>query len=331
MKHAALPRWAAFLQDNVLLSLLMLSEGYILGITLATGWVANLDSPHSWGVFHGVGVILFFATGVAGGGLMIRLSYQVADAIQSRRFGIGLFNFSGLIAVATCEIWASLSERSNYLIISPADRAVLTWLGFPNASVSPTIIIIAFLPALLALYWGFAAQPVETVEDPEMIRKQLEIQQLRAEAAAKRNATRAAGWREMVQSAVKAKDDFLNEPMDVSERNIFDPTQSGADTTIPGQINIPEISQEIYPAGTSNRTWTWRQYANFVREKYYCSLSATTAQAVIRQIGKDTRDIHQVGQPYVAPIDALKRHAQRTYANATRGVDHNLIEEVTIG
>ena len=249
----------------------------------------------------------------------------VSILIQARRFMYAGKPIIGIVMILIGIVLGSVTSMA--ILIGNIESSfalttaqALTFLGISAATWDMIRAVVFGVIAFADAYMFYVPKPQLTESE---VQEQIRQKELRAQLQQKDA--------ELLKQRMHNFTNFLNEPMNVPERNIFDPTQSGADTPIPGQINIPEISQEIYPAGTSNKTWTWRQYADFVREKYHCSLSATTAQAVIRQIGKDTKDVHQVGQPYVAPMDTLKRHAQRTYANATRGVDHNLIEEVTIG
>jgi hypothetical protein len=77
-----MPPMINWLLDNVLLTLIMICEGYIIGFTLTSGWVPNIEDPNSWGFLRGAGVFLFFLGGLAAGGLTVRISFKAAEAFQ---------------------------------------------------------------------------------------------------------------------------------------------------------------------------------------------------------------------------------------------------------
>src|SRR5258706_8718553 len=166
----ALPHWVIVVQDNALLTCLILAEAYLLGTLMTLGWVRSIEDIPAWGIFHGIGVLLFFAAGATAAGVALRCSVTAAAAFQRRAWGTGLFNFTGLLVFSASEVWASLSERSANLAPTPADNAVLNLLGWHGVPVSPTVVIVALLLPFASLYWGFSQQqhaPAKTVEDIE--------------------------------------------------------------------------------------------------------------------------------------------------------------------
>ena len=145
--------------DNVLLWLLLLAEGYLMGSLLERGWVDNIESPNNWGTYHGIGVIVFYGAGIAGGGLGLRASVCFVQFLQSRKFFMALFNLFTVMGLTLFEIWSSFSERSFHLVASPADKAVLQFIGQPITSgISPTLVIVSIALPFMSLTYGFSQQ-----------------------------------------------------------------------------------------------------------------------------------------------------------------------------
>lgn len=192
----ALPHWVVVVQDNALLTCLILAEAYLLGTLMTLGWVRSIEDVPAWGWFHGVGVVLFFAAGATAAGVALRCSVTAAAAFQRHAWGIGLFNFTGLLVFSASEIWASLSERSANLTPTPADNAVLHLLGWHGVPVSPTVVIVALLLPFASLYWGFSQQaqaPAKSMEDIEADRERKLAEQ---RAKNELDALKAAGKRQ---------------------------------------------------------------------------------------------------------------------------------------
>src|SRR5215472_1970610 len=93
----ALPGWVNFIQDNLFLSFLILAEAYLLGTLLTLGWVPDIETPASWGTYHGVGVVLFFLAGAMAAGVALRCSVVAASCFRRHEWGFALFNFLGLV------------------------------------------------------------------------------------------------------------------------------------------------------------------------------------------------------------------------------------------
>ena len=51
----ALPGWFAWFQKTFGLSFLVLASAYLLGKLATLGWVPDINTPTSWGVFDGAG------------------------------------------------------------------------------------------------------------------------------------------------------------------------------------------------------------------------------------------------------------------------------------
>jgi hypothetical protein len=206
----ALPHWVIVVQDNALLTRLILAEAYLLGTLMTLGWVRSIEDIPGWGIFHGIGVLLFFAAGATAAGVALRCSVTAA-AFQRHAWGTGLFNFTGLLVFSASEVWASLSERSANLAPTPADNAVLNLLGWHGVPVSPTVVIVALLLPFASLYWGFSQQqhaPAKTGEDIEAERtRKLAEQQAKNELAA----LKAAGKRR-TEMAYDDPDSVLDSP-----------------------------------------------------------------------------------------------------------------------
>lgn len=193
----ALPPWVNWLQDNVFLSALLLAEAYLLGNIMALGWVPSVANFATWDLFHGIGAGLFFAAGACGAGVALSCSLRSAAAFQRNEWGFAVGNLFGLLMFSIVEIWASIAERSANLPPTPADDAVLHWLGVPNAPISPTVVMIAVFFPFVTLFYGFSRlkRAPKPVEDPATLRARLENERIQAEHNAEMRKIGAAGVR----------------------------------------------------------------------------------------------------------------------------------------
>ena len=206
-KPHALPRWFEWMQDNFFLSALILAEAYLLGDLMQRGWVRDIEDPNSWGRYHGVGVVLFFAAGAMAAGVALSCSVKASNAFAHGKWGSGLFSFLGVAAFGLCEIWASLSERSANLMPTPADHAVLNLLGVSHLPISPTVVIVALLLPFTTLYSGFSRQHVETPleEEKAKLERELTLEPLRQQVRA-RKAIGAVGLGRQMLDAARGKE-----------------------------------------------------------------------------------------------------------------------------
>lgn len=160
----ALPPLVNWVINNWLLLLLLLSEGYLMGSLFSRGWVDSIEAPSGWGWFHSAGVVLFFTAGAATAGLGLRASVACAYYLKDRRWGFAAFNLLTVVALTSSEAWASLSERSFHLVTSPADQAVIGWLGLPASTVvTPTLIVVSLILPFASLSFGFSQTHRPTV------------------------------------------------------------------------------------------------------------------------------------------------------------------------
>lgn len=203
----ALPGWFEWVQDHFFLSALILAEAYLLGDLMQRGWVTDIEAPDSWGRYHGVGVVLFFAAGAMAAGVALACSVKASAAFGRGKWGRGLFNFVGVLMFSTCEVWASLSERSAHLVPTPADQTVLTLFGWTGAPISPTVVIVAALLPFTTLYYGFSRQqlPTSLDEEREALERELTLEPLRQQVRA-RKAVGAAQLGRSFVAAVRGQD-----------------------------------------------------------------------------------------------------------------------------
>ena len=157
----ALPGWFAWFQHTFGLSFLVIASADLMGKLATLGWVHDIDTPKSWGFFNGAGVVFFFLAGVSVAGIGLSCSVKFVEAISDkpRKPVLALFTFLGMLIFFGVEVWASLSERSLYLVATPADKAVLTVMGFHGTPpISPTVLIVSLLFPLGSLFYGFVVQ-----------------------------------------------------------------------------------------------------------------------------------------------------------------------------
>lgn len=209
----ALPGWFAWFQKTFGLSFIVLAEAYLMGTLATDGWVTELSFGSVFGSFRGVGVIFFFLAGVAVAGIGLTCSVVFVGSIKRRQGFLAFFTGMGCLIFFTVEVWASLSERSLYILATPADLAVLSALGFRGRPpISPTILVVSLLFPLGSLFFGFVQQRRAAVtqtdieEDAMEMERKIRLAEMQArleEANAKKNAAKAAGAVNVLQAAVK--------------------------------------------------------------------------------------------------------------------------------
>jgi hypothetical protein len=321
-----LPRWVSWVQSNLLLSFLILAEAYLLGTLMALGWVANIQDPASWGWYSGIGVVLFISVGAMIAGIALQCSLKAATCFSQGKWGMGLFNFLGVLVFAGCEIWASLSERSANLRPTPADAAVLHLLGISGSPVSPTIVIVALLLPFATLYFGFSQQgkAAQESEDERRIREANElasVQHKQALALAK-----ARGRRQQIAAYLTKEPDGTPDPTndavggaDAGQDVASDgglPAEMGAD--LPGQTDADEgIKGDALPVANqrplTHGMWTAHDLRQYVLMRYNETLSQAEASRAIAGLPTKTKAVGVRGQPYCAPKRDAKAWADKRF------------------
>ncbi len=154
-----LPWFVAWMIDHLLLPLLLIAEGYLMGSLFARGWVSEIEMPERWGAYHALGVVVFYAAGAATAGLGLRASVAFAASLQAKRWGVVCLNLLTVVGLSAAELWSSFSERRFHLALSPADRAVLTFLHQPaDAAITPTLVDVSLVLPFASLTYGFSQQ-----------------------------------------------------------------------------------------------------------------------------------------------------------------------------
>ena len=200
----ALPPFINWLIDTLLLPLLLIAEGYLMGALFSRGWVDNIEAPNQWGTYHGIGVVVFYTAGAATAGLGLRASVAFAAFWQRKQRGFALLNLLTVLGLSVAEMWSSFAERSFHLVPSPADRAVLTALGFaPDAAITPTLIVVSVVLPFTSLTYGFSQQRKARTSQADLaddaVGMERKIQQ--AEMRNRLNEVRAKGARKTWQAA----------------------------------------------------------------------------------------------------------------------------------
>jgi hypothetical protein len=302
----ALPGWFAWFQKTFGLSFIVLSEAYLMGSLATTGWVSALTFPVVFGSFRGIGVIFFFLAGVAVAGIGLTLSVVFVGSIKRRSWFMALFAGSGCLVFFCVEVWASLSERSLYLLATPADVAVLSAFGFKgHPTISPTVLVVSILFPLGSLFFGFAQQRRAAVTQTDLDEDAMEMERKirRAEqearlvaAEAKKNAARARGAVSILKAGVQA----ARSPAD-SDENEQEAHENGqADTSNQEAQEPDDDADEVLgaasdkPSTLEERRRRWEQMdalrARMLREGYpLTGLSDKANEAVWYSLAKRTR------------------------------------------
>lgn len=233
--HARMPKFATAIQDNLLLPLLILASGYVNGVMLVDGWVPNIEDYHTWGIFHGAGVPLLFAAGLAMGGLTLRVSYKLSECVLRRQWGRALFLGLGMAVLAVIEFWASFSQRAPNLHRTAADAL----LPIPALPFSIAAVLIALVIPFASQLWGFAADdPAPApVEDPETLKARLENDRIKAQHRAEMQKIGAAGVRGAAGALFGGNAATVAQPQDAPDS----PAQAGT----PSPVVPPRLANAI--------------------------------------------------------------------------------------
>jgi hypothetical protein len=313
--HASMPRFVTWIQDTLLLPLLMIASGYINGLMLTEGWVPNIEDPHTWGIFHGIGLGILFAAGGAMGGLTVRVGYKLSECILQRQGGRAVFLAFGLAMLSLIEFWASFSQRAPNLHPTAAD-SLLPW---PPFAFSATAILIAAVLPFTSMFWGFTADDPapKPVESAATVEARMQNQLLEAQYKAQIRAAQAQGIRAGIQGALgrpvgantpPAESEIPEEVTVFAQENTGDlPDNDGRITAEP-----PAIS------GLAERGnwWDPQSYLDYVAFQYGIAIPLKKAIEVIDIVGRKKR-IQYVGKPgkpsAFARISALKKYAIAEY------------------
>lgn len=302
VQHHALPRWLHWVQTHLFLSALLLAEAYLLGDLMQRGWVGNIEQPSTWGTYHGVGVVLFFAAGAMAAGIALQCSVTAAEAFQTRRPLLGLFNMLGVLVFAGSEIWASLSERSANLRPSPADQAVLSLLNVRGLPLSPTVVVVALLLPFATVFYGFSQRkpPQETAEERHE-RQQRELEHAQHKAALRE--VRAAGWTHAARAAFEAAKQSATtaeEPATMLTEVSDEPTDEDEPEVRP--MRPRPAAQRGIPAGKMSAP----QFVRFLSDN-----GVTISEEEARKTVRNAVGFRKVGTTYYADRRALNAVAKR--------------------
>lgn len=197
------PGWYAAIQQQLFIPAIILVEALVYG-TMFTWGLAPSGSWDTWDWATRGLVAVMFVGGFLCGGMVLRCSLKSAACFGRGSYGFALFNFLGILLFVGPEIWAGIVERSQGFPLTTPDRLLLQSLGItPDQSViAPSVLVIAVLPALVGLFYGFSEEKAES-EDPAEIEKRAAIQEAKVRAKARVRNARALGWADTFQQ-VKA-------------------------------------------------------------------------------------------------------------------------------
>lgn len=298
MTHASMPRFILWFQNNLLLTMVMLASAYTNGLMMCEGWVPNIEDPHTWGLFHGIGLGFMFAAGAGLGGLAVRVSFKLSECVQNRQGGRATFLAFGLTVLTLIEFWASFSQRAPNLHPTAAD-SLLPW---PPFAFSATAILIAAVLPFTSMFWGFTAEDPapKPVEDPATVAARLENERLIAEHKARLAGIRAKG--------IKAAIDGVR---GVEEAPIA-PVEAPAFAAVIQEEKAPESPIITFPdtTGLPENRWTQKQFRAYVINTFNgLEITEDEAIKVVKEVGKGEKH----GLAYIAPIGRLQQKAQRLY------------------
>lgn len=236
--HARIPAPIVWVQDHLLLGLLMVGSGVINARFLVYGLVPNINDPSTWGLIDTMEIAALALAGLALGGLEVRISYKLGECIANRQRGRAVFLAFGMLVLAFIEFWASYSQRSQNIPITAADNALLRLFNLQGSSLNVTAICIALAIPFISIFWGFAADDPtpKPIEDSATLAQRQENERLTAEHRAKMRLIAAKGNREAA-GALFARPVIASVPED---EVLADPTPAQQPTPLPRPASGPK-------------------------------------------------------------------------------------------
>lgn len=318
MAHTDLPRWLEAFRDTFLLFFLLVADAYLLGDAATTAWVPSVDDPTGWGIFRGIGVILFFVAGAAAATLGVSCSVAAARYTIEKRWFFALITGIGVLLFTGSEVWVSISSRSNNLQPSPADQAVQSFLGLPHGSLYPTLLVVAFLLPLATLYYGFVRvkrqekTPAEIEEDKK---RKLAQESMRQELMMLKTKGRAARMGTFGKTLVANATNSGTETAEIDAANTVSTSEGNSDVVV-DQDSHNNADQPRTPTG---KDWTWKQFQQYIKDNLGV-ITEDQAKMAVQTVGKG-RTGAMPGAPYVADVKSLKTYARRHILQSIRLVD----------
>lgn len=300
-----MPRFVAWVQDNLLLTLLIIASGFVNGVMMIDGWVANVQDPASWGIWGTFGVVILFAAGLGMGGLSVRISYKLSECYANRQWGRVAFMALGMAVFAFVEFWASFSQRAAHIHLTPADSALLGVFNIHNPAVSLTAILISIVVPFASVFWGFAAEdpaPKE-VEDAATLAQRLANEQAILQHKQKMNAIKAKGMRATIRAGMGKED----EPEAPANAAAIDGESS--DNTGDNDDAIAGDDPNLHPDWLPANRWRWQELQAWVREELRRDISEDQAKDIIKTTPHAEKAPH-VGSPMIASIGWAKQRAK---------------------
>lgn len=300
-RHASMPRFVAWVQDNLLLTLLIIASGFVNGVMMIDGWVANVQDPQSWGVWGTFGVVILFAAGLGMGGLALRISYKLSECYANRQWGRVAFMALGMLVFAFIEFWASFSQRAAHIHLTPADSALLGVLNIRNPTVSLTAILISIVVPFASIFWGFAAEDPapKALEDEATLKQRLANEEAEAQHKQTMMTIRAKGTRATIRAAMGKEDE--QESLPNEEPLSPEEADNG------GAIEAEDPS--LNPTWLPDNRWRWQELQAWVREELHRDISEDEARNIIKTTAKAEKG-KAVGSPIIAPIGYAKNRAK---------------------
>jgi len=295
--HATMPRFVVWVQDNILLTLLILASGFVNMVMLTDGLVKNIEDPATWGVFHTVEIIALAAAGLGLGGLALRISYKIAVCYMARQWGRVVFLAMGMITFAFIEFWASFSQRAVNIQSSPADNSILSLFNIHNPSVSFTAILISIVIPFASVFWGFAADDPtpKAIESADDLQRRHDNEYATQQHKARMLAAKANAWVGTVKGAVNAaqgttNDAPTNTPAVVEEDDLTSDDQDGDalatdDTSVKKTLIEPHLVTSDWHDTREDDYWDKVAVVGWLQDKYSHQATEQKATRYLKAVG----------------------------------------------
>lgn len=327
------PAWFQWARDNWFMSALIIAEMYLMATGGSEGWVPQLDNIHTWGWYHGVGVVLFFLACASTAGIALGLSLAASYAAASRHIVRAFFCAVGSLFFALLEVIINLSERSWNLKPSPFDSWFLALIHAPtNLPFTPTLLATSLLLPATTFAYGWAKTP--------KVAKQIKsVAEIEAEAAAKAAEDEAKRRKRLADADAAFKQRQIKEgrltladlqrqeaaeraalaQVEQTDRNdqndqndqMDDDHDDGLDDDATYGAPASPSQPLPLPVGIPKNYWQAKDLITYVRDTYGKTLSEGAARAMVQSAKGAVRYERVAGQPWAASRSVLKRTADR--------------------
>jgi hypothetical protein len=307
------PGWFAWLDRNVALSGLLVMEIFVSWLFLmGNGWVSDITKPWEWTTIQWIGAGVFLAAACGFAGVVVTGSYASARAFATGHIKKGLFITVGMLLFTGTEIYAGISERSNFADPSPADRFVGGILGLSGA-ITLGIILVGVMTPVAVFYRGWTQVKAQE-EDADTRAERHRREEEEATHKARMRAVQAGGFGAAFRAAKQAANgDALPGETDAQHAPDASPNAIGIAAS-PSQVLRAKKATAAAVNGVPSGVWIWSHLQQYARAKWGVELTDDAAKEHVKSVPSAARLAGVTGQPYGASKRDVQRWADGRFA-----------------